>query len=213
MDVALAIVIAVGLVAATVLIHHEVLRATANSLKHNRLSPRRHLLIIFGAIVVAHFTQVLLYAVAFYVLHAGGIGAIGGGSGAARSTTSTFPSRASPRWASATSFPTARCGSLRALRLSMASYWSAGRHPSPTLRCSRCGIATGNSSPAQCQRSGRRFFALGMARSKKGPPVEGGPQAVSAAAQGLRADARLCRREPHVYAREGKPAPTGTSSL
>jgi len=77
-DVALAIVVAVLLVAATVLIHHEVLRTAGNSLKDSRLSPRAHLLVIFGAVMSAHLAQVLLYAVAYYLLEAGGIGAIGG---------------------------------------------------------------------------------------------------------------------------------------
>lgn len=70
---------AVLLIAATVLVHYEVLRKTGRLLPQLPIRPRQRVLVVISACFGAHFLEIALYACAFAVLHAnGGFGRIEG---------------------------------------------------------------------------------------------------------------------------------------
>ncbi len=79
MDTVLAVVLALGLVVATVAIHDEVLRATAQVIPRMRIPIRSRIHVVIAGVFVAHLAAVSLYAFVFYLMHAHlGLGAVTG---------------------------------------------------------------------------------------------------------------------------------------
>lgn len=69
MDIALAVVVALLLVAATVIIHYEVLHKTSRLMPHLSLSVRSRTLVVITGILVAHILEICLYAAIYYLMH------------------------------------------------------------------------------------------------------------------------------------------------
>ncbi|WP_202909527.1 potassium channel family protein [Alkalilacustris brevis] len=57
------------LIAATVLIHYEALRFTGRLLPRLPIRPRQRVLVVIAACFVAHLLEIMLYALAFALLH------------------------------------------------------------------------------------------------------------------------------------------------
>jgi hypothetical protein len=75
----IAIVLSLLLVAATVLIHYEFLRATSVFSSRLTIPRRTHILVVIGGVLVAHLVEVTLYAATYYFCEVlGGIGHIDG---------------------------------------------------------------------------------------------------------------------------------------
>lgn len=73
-----AVLISLGLVVATILIHYEVLRLISFRLTHIHIAPRARILLVQGAALLSHLLQVSLYAAAYSWLHGIGHGRIHG---------------------------------------------------------------------------------------------------------------------------------------
>jgi hypothetical protein len=69
MGVFLAIVVSVGLVGATVLIHYEALQGIHQLLSQLAVVPRRKVLLVIGGILSAHLVEICLYAFAYLMMH------------------------------------------------------------------------------------------------------------------------------------------------
>ena len=79
MGVVLATGLTLVLVGAAVLIHYEVLRGLNYSLPQLSFSARTRILLVIGAIVLAHLVEICLFAVAFLLAHGrAGLGSIAG---------------------------------------------------------------------------------------------------------------------------------------
>ena len=78
MGVFLAIVLTLGLVSATVLIHYEALRGIHGLLPQMAVLPRRKVLLVIGGILSAHLVEICLYALAYFMMHEFGLGTLGG---------------------------------------------------------------------------------------------------------------------------------------
>ena len=79
MFVAVAAVIALALVGATVLIHYEALSMAGSLMRRLPIRPRRRILIAILVCMAAHVAEVALYALAYSVLHeAPGMGRLEG---------------------------------------------------------------------------------------------------------------------------------------
>jgi hypothetical protein len=83
-----AVAIALTLVVATVLIHYELLRGTSLLIPRLAIPPRTRLLVVLGAVFVAHSLEVTLYAIALYTMHQHG--ALGGIAGTVEGTAFDF---------------------------------------------------------------------------------------------------------------------------
>ena len=75
--------IAVGLslllVAASVLVHYEFLRATSEFSSRLAIPRRTHILVVIAGVLIAHLVEVTLYAVTYYLCELwGGVGRIDG---------------------------------------------------------------------------------------------------------------------------------------
>jgi hypothetical protein len=69
MSILVASLIALCLICATVLIHYEFLRAIAGIVPRLRSPPRSRVLIVIGGVLVAHVLEIILYAVAYWLIH------------------------------------------------------------------------------------------------------------------------------------------------
>lgn len=79
MVTSIAIALSLLLIAATVLIHYEFLRATSAFSSRLAIPRRAHILVVIGGVLIAHLVQVTLYAATYYVSELwGGIGHIDG---------------------------------------------------------------------------------------------------------------------------------------
>lgn len=73
------ILICLVLIAVTILIHYEALRTTSRIFVHINIAARARILIVLAVTLLSHFLQVMLYALAYYVIHyTGKIGYIAG---------------------------------------------------------------------------------------------------------------------------------------
>ena len=74
----LSIAVSLILTVSTVLVHYEALRVTSSLIPRLTIAPRRRLLVVLGAIFLAHMIEIWLYAVTYYGLaegfHVGGFG-------------------------------------------------------------------------------------------------------------------------------------------
>ena len=61
--------VALVLVASSVLIHYEVLSRTAAGLPRLKLAARSRILLVIASVLVAHTASVCVYAVAYYAMH------------------------------------------------------------------------------------------------------------------------------------------------
>lgn len=74
-----ALAISFLLVAATLLLHYEVLRLTSRWIVDLPIHPRARMIVVLAMAMISHLLQVTLYAVAFVqMIYSGGFGAIGG---------------------------------------------------------------------------------------------------------------------------------------
>src|SRR5690606_30230300 len=105
-------IIALVLMAATILIHYEALRQTTVFQRRVHFVPRRRILIVIVACLVAHLLEIWVYAAALAVMASiPGFGAIVGSfDGRAGWTISISRPRPTRRWASAIWRPRGRCG-------------------------------------------------------------------------------------------------------
>jgi hypothetical protein len=69
MENILAIILGLGLVASTVIIHYEVLRGTARLIPELSIPPRFRILIVIAGVFLSHILEVCLYAVAYGLMH------------------------------------------------------------------------------------------------------------------------------------------------
>ncbi len=75
----MAVLLALGLVAATVAIHDEVLRGTAQLIPRMRIPLRSRILVVIAGVFVAHLVAIALYAIVFYLMHTHfGLGSVAG---------------------------------------------------------------------------------------------------------------------------------------
>jgi hypothetical protein len=65
----LAAIIALGLVAGTVLIHYEILRIASALVPRLSMPHRSRMLFVICALIAAHFLEICLYALAYYGMH------------------------------------------------------------------------------------------------------------------------------------------------
>ncbi len=73
----LVIVVCLGLLVATTLIHYEVLRGLSIVLPLVRIQPRAKLILVIITAFLAHVVEILLYAVALYsLIHQPGLGSL-----------------------------------------------------------------------------------------------------------------------------------------
>jgi len=74
-----AVVLSLFLVAATVIIHYELLRATSTFVNRVSISRRPHILVVITGVLIAHLSEVTLYALVYYACELwGGLGHIDG---------------------------------------------------------------------------------------------------------------------------------------
>jgi hypothetical protein len=79
MITSIAIMLSLLLVAATVLIHFELLRATSAFSSRLAIARRTHILVVIGGVLIAHIVEVTLYAATYYLCELwGGLGHIDG---------------------------------------------------------------------------------------------------------------------------------------
>jgi hypothetical protein len=79
MVVAVAALIALALVGATVLIHYEALRLAGVMMRRLPIRPRRRVMLAIVVCMAAHLTQIALYAATYAALHGQpGMGGLGG---------------------------------------------------------------------------------------------------------------------------------------
>jgi hypothetical protein len=69
MDLAFAGLSALALLLLTVAIHYEVLRGTGLLIPRLPVRPRGRILVVIAGVFIAHFVEVSLYALAFYLMH------------------------------------------------------------------------------------------------------------------------------------------------
>jgi hypothetical protein len=65
----LAALIALGLVAGTVLLHYEIVKGVSALLPRLSMPHRTRMLFVIGALVLAHFLEIVLYAAAYHAMH------------------------------------------------------------------------------------------------------------------------------------------------
>ncbi len=68
MSTLIELIIAISLAITVVLIHYETLRLTSASLPHLHMRPRQRILVVIFAAFFAHLVEIMLYAVAYYVI-------------------------------------------------------------------------------------------------------------------------------------------------
>jgi hypothetical protein len=79
MPMLISVLLTFGLVATSVFIHYEVLRAVSRAIPGMPVRPRARLLAVIGAVFVAHMAEIILFALAFALLqYQWGLGAISG---------------------------------------------------------------------------------------------------------------------------------------
>lgn len=79
MSLLIAILAAIFLVGATVVIHYEVLRWTSIIIPHISLPPRARIVVVILAVFLGHVVEVMLYALAYFLMHESyGLGHLGG---------------------------------------------------------------------------------------------------------------------------------------
>jgi Ion channel len=64
-----ALIVATMLVAATIVLHYEILRATSERILHIHIPARTRILVVLAAAFVSHFAQIALYAAVYWVFH------------------------------------------------------------------------------------------------------------------------------------------------
>jgi hypothetical protein len=71
--------VSIGLVIATVMLHYEALRLVSGVIPRLAIPPRSRILVVLAAVFIAHFAEISLYAVVYYVLQTRlGSGSLGG---------------------------------------------------------------------------------------------------------------------------------------
>jgi hypothetical protein len=76
------LLISLLLVAATIVIHYEVLRFASQRVTHVKVAPRMRIILMLAAALLSHVVHVMLYAGAYLVLEeVGGFGTLGGDRG------------------------------------------------------------------------------------------------------------------------------------
>jgi hypothetical protein len=73
-----AILVGLGLVLSTVLIHYEVLRGISLLIPKLSIPPRGRILVVIGGVLVAHMIEICLYAIAYGLMHDTRLGFITG---------------------------------------------------------------------------------------------------------------------------------------
>jgi hypothetical protein len=75
----LVMAVSIGLIIATVIMHYAALRLVSGVIPHLAIPPRSRILVVLAAVFLAHFAEISLYAVVYYLLQTRfGSGTLGG---------------------------------------------------------------------------------------------------------------------------------------